>query len=56
VGLYATVKDIKSQIKLLSPHKINVEKVACYLLHAGFLLGLFFAPEDGGDILPRNIS
>jgi hypothetical protein len=22
----------------------------CYLLHADFLLGLFFDPEDGGDI------
>jgi hypothetical protein len=23
---------------------------ACYLLHAGFLLGLFFDPEDGGNM------
>jgi hypothetical protein len=22
---------------------------SCYLFHAGFLLGLFFGPEDGGD-------
>jgi hypothetical protein len=21
----------------------------CYLFHAGFLIGLFFGPEDGGD-------
>jgi hypothetical protein len=28
----------------------------CYLLHADFLLGLFFYPEDGGDMLLRNVS
>jgi hypothetical protein len=25
------------------------DNYACYLLHAGFLLGLFFDPDDGGD-------
>jgi hypothetical protein len=32
------------------PLKVNRrfgENVACHLLHAGFLLGLFFDPEDG---------
>jgi hypothetical protein len=29
---------------------------ACYLLYAGFLLGLFFDLEDGGDMLLRNIG
>jgi hypothetical protein len=24
---------------------------ACYLHHAGFMLGLFFDPEGGGDML-----
>jgi hypothetical protein len=24
--------------------------------HAGFLLGLFFRPEDGGDIFLRNVG
>jgi hypothetical protein len=28
----------------------------CYLLHAGFLLGLFFNPEDGGDMFCWYIS
>jgi hypothetical protein len=27
----------------------------CYLLHAAFLFGLFFDPEDGGDIFLRNV-
>jgi hypothetical protein len=26
----------------------------CY--HAGFLLGLFFDPEDGGDIFFQNVG
>jgi hypothetical protein len=28
----------------------------CCLLHAGFLLGLFFDPEYGGDIFLRNVA
>jgi hypothetical protein len=26
------------------------------LLHAGFLLGLFFNPEDGDDMFHRNVG
>jgi hypothetical protein len=29
---------------------------ARYLLQAGFLLGSFFDPEDGGDICFRNVG
>jgi hypothetical protein len=29
---------------------------ACYLLHAGFLVGLFFNPEDGGDMFLQYIG
>jgi hypothetical protein len=29
---------------------------ACYLLHAGFLLDLFFDPKDGGDMFLRNVG
>jgi hypothetical protein len=29
-------------------------RAACYLLHAGFLLGLFFHPEDKGNLSIYN--
>jgi hypothetical protein len=31
------------------------EGSAYYLLHAGFLRGLFFDPDDGGDMFLRNV-
>jgi hypothetical protein len=31
--------------------KIISAERACYLLHAGFLLGLFFDPKDGCDMI-----
>jgi hypothetical protein len=30
--------------------------LCCYLLHANFLLCLFFDPEDGGNMFLQNIS
>jgi hypothetical protein len=29
---------------------------AYYLLHAGFLLDLFFDPEDGSDVFLRSVG
>jgi hypothetical protein len=29
---------------------------ACYLLYAGFLLGIFFDPEDRGDMFLLNVG
>jgi hypothetical protein len=46
-------------VKKLAKQKTNMKLVAepaCYLLHAGFLLGIFFNPKDGGDIFLWNIS
>jgi uncharacterized BrkB/YihY/UPF0761 family membrane protein len=34
----------------------SVLSFACYLLYAGFLLGIFFDPEDGGDIFLQNVD
>jgi hypothetical protein len=28
----------------------SLQSSACYLLHAGFFLGLFIDPEDGDDM------
>jgi hypothetical protein len=38
-------------------HDVGFEVfTACYLLHGGFLLGLFFKPEDQGDKFLQSIS
>jgi hypothetical protein len=44
---------------MLLEHRVVWRKASssfCYLIHAGFLLGLIFAPEDGGYMFLRNIS
>jgi hypothetical protein len=37
----------------LAPYYLCLDEImgdsACYLLHAGFLFGLLFNPEDGGN-------
>jgi hypothetical protein len=39
-----------------STRKQNFSQLVCYLLHAGFLLGLFFDREDEGDMFHRNVG
>jgi hypothetical protein len=51
--LYAVV--LKSRMFPSSGSK-NKPNTACDLLHADFLLGLFFDPEDGGHILLGNVG
>jgi hypothetical protein len=38
------------------PGKNPVTTELCYVLDAGLLLGLFFVPEDGGDIFLLNVG
>jgi hypothetical protein len=51
---------IQLEANMLSPEEffwdITPFSRACYLLHAGSLLGSFFDQEDGGDIFLRNIG
>jgi hypothetical protein len=35
-------------------YRLHLQLPACF--HAGFLLGLFFDPKDGGDIFLRNVG
>jgi hypothetical protein len=34
----------------------SVRALLAIYFHAGFLLGLFFDPEDGSDIFLRNVG
>jgi hypothetical protein len=50
---FASILRISEKI---NQHKSISLRSASYLLHAGFLLGLFFYPEDGGDMFLRNVG
>jgi hypothetical protein len=51
---------LKNSSNFLDTTLCNSVKVnrtsACYLPHTGFLLGLLFGPDDGGDIFIRNVG
>jgi hypothetical protein len=49
--------DIMSRSPLKSNQPFGrVCRSACCLLHAAFLYGLVFHPEDGGDVFLRNVG
>jgi hypothetical protein len=43
-------------MKLVASHSLLPSSSACYLPHASLLFGLFFDPEDGGDMFLRNVG
>jgi hypothetical protein len=53
---------LPTALNYLFPHNTNLlglirtiySFAACYLLHSGLLFGLFFDPEDGGEMFLRN--
>jgi hypothetical protein len=54
--LVLTVVVMKSLVLWdIIPCSLSKDILACYLLHAGFLLRLFFDPEDGGKMFLQNV-
>jgi hypothetical protein len=53
-GTYRLHLHYRRLIQARNQHEAS--SIACCLLHAGFLLGLLFNPEDEGLIFPRNMS
>jgi hypothetical protein len=51
------VKDLDMQETSMEQEASRAsQNFAHYLLHAGCLPGLFFEPEDGGDMFLRNVG
>jgi hypothetical protein len=49
-----TKSSIFWNIKPCSPLKVNRRVLDASFFHTGFLVGLFFGPEDGGDVPPKR--
>jgi hypothetical protein len=54
--LVANGSDNRPKLTRNSCEPLAAHSSAFYLLHAGFLLGLFFYREDEGDMFHRNID
>jgi hypothetical protein len=50
----STLSHVEEQAERKTSVKANSMIVTCF--RAGFLCGLFFDPEDGGDMFLRNVG
>jgi hypothetical protein len=53
---FENVVKLKYLATAVTDHNFVHEKIACRLLRADFFLGLFFDPENGGNIFLRNVG
>jgi hypothetical protein len=53
----ASILRVKESVKQKNRHEAGNElSSVSYLLPAGFLFGLFFDPEDGGNMFLQNVD
>jgi hypothetical protein len=55
-GNIATIFRVKGQTRQETNMKCAASRAVACLLYAGFLFGLLFDSEDGGDMFLRNVS
>jgi hypothetical protein len=58
VSTYVSEEYIASILReeKIRKHETRVKALLTTCFYAGFLLGLFFDPEDGGDMFLRNVG
>jgi hypothetical protein len=51
---YSAVQSSESQTTFLGTYRLHLLSSNCCLVHAGFLLGLLFDSEDGGNMFLQD--
>jgi hypothetical protein len=53
---YKPCSPLKVNRRFGGTHRLQHSPLLASCFHTGFLLGLFFDPEDGGDMFLRNVG